>query len=324
MRLLITGGAGFIGSNLTRAALADSAITEVRIIDDLSTGLTSNLDGLAVRLIRGSILHPADLDAAMAGIDAVVHLAALPSVPRSIRDPLGSHAANATGSLAVLEAARRHGAGHVVVASSSSVYGTNPALPRHELDWTRPMSPYAVSKLATEAYTLAYQISYGLPTLAFRFFNVYGPGQRHDHAYAAAIPRFMRAALTGEPVVFYGDGTQSRDFTHVDTVCAVLLDAVRRTVWESQPVNLAFGTRTDLRQLVSTMEEVLGRPIEVRTAPERDGDVRHSEADGTRLRELFPDARAISLEDGLRSTAAWFDTILAGMPGAQATAAVVG
>ncbi|AVT35952.1 NAD-dependent epimerase/dehydratase family protein [Plantactinospora sp. BB1] len=323
MRLLVTGGAGFIGSNLVESALADPAITDVRVIDDLSTGRAGNLRDRDVELVEASILDQAALDRAMAGRDAVVHLAALPSVPRSVRYPLDSHAANATGTVLVLEAARRHEVGHVVVASSSSVYGANPGLPKNELDWTRPLSPYAASKLATEAYTLAYQASYGIAALAFRFFNVYGPRQRHDHPYAAVIPRFVHAALSGEPVVFYGDGNQSRDFTHVDTVSAVLLDAVRRGVRHDQPVNLAFETRTSLRDLVAALETVLGRPIPRQVAAPRPGDVRHSQADGALLRELFPGVEPAPLPDGLRSTVAWFEIELAGGRGVAPAAPVL-
>jgi len=311
MRLLVTGGAGFIGANLTRAALEDPSITDVRVVDDLSTGSIANLTGLDVEVVTGSILDEETLDRAMAGRDAVVHLAALPSVPRSIREPVAFHQANATGTLCVLEAARRHRLGHVVVASSSSAYGANPALPKDEPAWTRSMSPYAASKLATEAYALAYQSSYGLPTLAFRFFNVYGPGQRHDHPYAAVIPRFVHAALQGEPVVFHGDGRQTRDFTYVETVCEVLLDALRRTVHHPQPVNLAFGTRTNLHTVVAELEQILDRPIERRNTPPRAGDIRHSAADNQLLGELFPGVKAASLTDGLRATVRWLEAHLA-------------
>jgi UDP-glucose 4-epimerase len=308
VRILITGGAGFIGSNLARAALADPSVVDVKVIDDLSTGSLSNLDGLGIEVIEGSVTDDHVLDKAMSGRDAVVHLAALPSVPRSIQNPLASHHANATGTLRVLEAARRHDVRHVVVASSSSVYGSNPALPKAELGWTRPLSPYAASKLAAEAYALAYQSSYDLPTLAFRFFNVFGPAQRHDHAYAAVIPRFVHAALSGDDVVFYGDGHQSRDFTCVDTVCWVLLDALRRSVSHPQPVNLAFGTRTDLHTVVAELEQILGRAIKRRYEAPRPADVRHSEADSRLLRELFPDVVPTSRIDGLRATVAWFET----------------
>jgi UDP-glucose 4-epimerase len=307
MRLLITGAAGFIGANLARAAATTQFVTDLRGVDDLSTGLAENLSDVDIDLVRGSILDPSTLDRAMADRDAVIHLAALASVPRSVRDPLASHAANATGTLSVLESARRHGVGHVVVASSSSVYGANPLLPMPELTWTRPLSPYAVSKQATEGYALAYQATFGLPTLAFRFFNVYGPGQRHDHPYAAVIPRFVHAALNRQPVVYHGDGLQSRDFTYVATVCSVLLDAVRRGVHHPHPVNLAFGVRTDLRSLVAEVERLLGYPIEQQFGPARPGDIRHSEADSSVLAELFPAVTATPLSTGLSATVDWFE-----------------
>ena len=306
MRLLITGGAGFIGSNFARTALAGPQQMDVRIIDDFSTGFRSNLAGLDAEVVSGSILDEELLDRAMSGRDAVVHLAALPSVPRSVLEPLVTHAANATGTLKVLESARRHGVGHVVVASSCSVYGANPELPKDEFAWTRPLSPYSVSKLATEAYALAYQSTYGLSTLAFRFFNVYGPGQRHDHPYAAVLPRFVHAALAGDPVTIHGDGRQSRDFTYVGTVCAVLADAVRRSVTSDQPVNLAFGIRTDLLTLLAGLESVVDRPIGRHFVPARPGDIRHSQADNSRLRELFPAVAGYPLDAGLRTTVQWF------------------
>lgn len=304
-RVLVTGGGGFVGSNLVRAALARGAFADIRVIDDFSVGLESNLDGCDVEVIRGSILDPSALHRAMADRDAVVHLAALPSVPRSLRDPMASHAANATGTLAVLDAARHAQVGHVIVASSSSVYGSNPALPKSETDWTRPLSPYSASKLATEAYALAFQSSFGLPALAFRFFNIYGPGQRHDHAYAAVIPRFAYAALVGEPLTVHGDGGQSRDFTYVETVCQVLIDAVLRRVAHPQPVNLAFGTRTDLRTVLDELRLLVDRPLTVRHESPRPGDVRHSQADNLLLRELFPGIRPAPFADGLRHTVDW-------------------
>ncbi|MGR6318412.1 NAD-dependent epimerase/dehydratase family protein [Micromonospora soli] len=306
MRLLVTGGAGFVGSNLVRAALRHGGYADVRVIDDFSTGVERNLAGIEAEVIRGSILDGEALSRAMLGRDAVVHLAALPSVPRSIADPVSTHAANATGTLCVLEAARRADVPHVVVASSSSVYGANPVLPKDELAWTRPMSPYAVSKLSTEAYALAYQACFGLPTLAFRFFNIFGPGQRHDHAYAAVIPRFVHAALRGEPVVVHGDGRQSRDFTYVETVCRVLLDAVTRRVQHAQPVNLAFGNRIELQTVLTQLEQIIGRPIERTMLAPRPGDVRHSQADTGTLRQLFPDVAPTPVEDGLRATVEWF------------------
>lgn len=304
MHLLITGGAGFIGSNLARHAL--EAGHDVRIIDDLSTGYRDNLDDLEVEFIEASILDEEVLKDAVAGVDSVVHLAALGSVPRSIRDPFRTHAVNATGTLSVLDAARSAGVGHAVVASSSSVYGLNPALPKSEREWVRAMSPYAVSKLATEQYALSFQQAYHMDTLAFRFFNVYGPRQRAGHVYAAVIPVFVDALLRGEPLPVNGDGSNSRDFTYVGTVCKVLLEAVERRVSHPEPVNLAFGTNTTLLDLVEQIRETTGLKPKVVHRDPRPGDVKHSQADNASLRALFPDAEPVSLGDGLGETVAWF------------------
>lgn len=300
----MTGGAGFIGANLCRR-LAGAGETVIAL-DDLSTGNAENLAGLDVTLIEGTILDPAALDRALLDARAVVHLAARPSVPRSITDPMASHLANATGTVEVLEAARRAGNPHVIVASSSSVYGANPTLPKHEDLATLPLSPYAASKLATEAYALAYQQSFGLPALAFRFFNVFGPLQAAGHAYAAVVPAFVAAALEDHPLVVHGDGKQSRDFTFVDTVTEVIADAIARGVTSPGPVNLAFGTRTDLLSLIAELETVLGVPLEIEHVETRAGDVKHSQADSTRLQELFPDVVPTALPDALRATVDWF------------------
>ena len=312
MRLLITGGAGFIGSSLARMAVEQGDL--VTVLDDLSTGRRENLRGLDIRFIDGSLLDDAATAAALQGVDSVTHLAALPSVPRSIKDPLSSHAANATGTLKLLEACRRAGVDHVTVASSSSVYGMNPALPKGERDWVRPMSPYAVSKLATEQYALAYQQSFGLRTLAFRFFNVYGPNQPADHAYAAVIPVFVDALLRGRPLPLQGDGSQSRDFTYVGTVCRILLDAARRRVSHPEPVNLAFGTNTNLMQLVEIIEAATGLQATIDRQPPRAGDVKHSQADNRVLLDLFPDVVPVSLEQGIAETVAWMESTHAPTP----------
>lgn len=312
MHVLVTGGAGFIGSNLCDRLLASGTATRVVVLDDLSTGSAANLEGLDVELVEGSILDEALVSRLSADADAVVHLAALGSVPRSIEAPFASHQANATGTLVVLDAARRAGSRHVVVASSSSVYGANPALPKHEGLAQLPMSPYAASKLATEGYALAYAHSYSLPVLAFRFFNVFGPRQPAGHAYAAVVPAFVAAALAGDPIPVHGDGTQSRDFTFVDTVTAVIDDALVRRVVHDEPVNLAYGTRTDLLTLVHMLEELLGRELVREHMPRRPGDVDHSRADDTRLRGLFPDVAPVALHDALRATVAWYERALAG------------
>jgi UDP-glucose 4-epimerase len=303
VKVLVTGGAGFIGANLCRT-LAESGNTVVAL-DDFSTGSKDNLRGVDVELVEGTILDPAMLDSVMHGTDAVVHLAALPSVPRSLADPVTTHRVNATGTLEVLEALRRNGGVHLVVASSSSVYGANPTLPKREDLATMPMSPYGASKLAGEAYALAYQHSFGLPVLAFRFFNVFGPFQAAGHAYAAVVPAFASAALAGGPIVVQGDGRQTRDFTDVGTVAAVITDAIARRVTFPEPVNLAFGTCIEIIELARMMEQFVGHPLEIEHTAARVGDVRHSQNDPTRLRELFPDIVPADLHDALRDTLEW-------------------
>ena len=308
MRVVVTGGAGFIGSYLCGQLLDTNGIDSVVVIDDLSNGNLANIDGLnpeRLTFVEGTILDDDALDQAFAGADAVVHLAALGSVPRSVANPLASHHANATGTVMVLEAARRHRNLHTIVASSSSVYGSNPVLPKHEDLATRPLSPYGGSKLATEGYTLAWGASYGLPVLAFRFFNVFGPMQPAGHVYAAVIPAFVDAALRNEPVIVHGDGTQSRDFTYVGTVCATITDAIVRKVASPDPVNLAFGSRISLLDTLELLEGLLDQPIERNHADNRKGDVPHSQADNTRLRALFPEIEPVPFPDGLRNTVDW-------------------
>jgi UDP-glucose 4-epimerase len=305
VRVLVTGGAGFIGANLCRALSGADDVQEVVVLDDLSTGSRENLSGLPVELVEGSILDGPLVDDLVRRVDAVVHLAARPSVPRSLEDPVRSHEVNATGTLRVLEAARPHGA-HVVVASSSSVYGGTDVLPKTEDLPTRPLSPYAVGKLAAESYAGAYLSSFGVPTLALRFFNVYGPLQTAGHAYAAVVPAFLDAALSGRPLTVHGDGKQSRDFTYVGTVASVLVDAVRRRVVSPDPVNLAFGSRTTLLELIAEVERELGQEVAVQHVEPRRGDVRDSQASQERLRALFPDVRPVPLDEGLRSTLQWF------------------
>lgn len=304
---MVTGGAGFIGANLCRALVAEVAMGDVVALDDLSTGRRENLAPLAgqVELVEGSVLDSALLEDVLHGADAVVHLAARPSVPRSLEDPMASHQANATGTLAVLEAARHAGGPHVVVASSSSVYGANPELPKREDMATMPVSPYAASKLASEAYALAHSASFGLAVLALRFFNVFGPLQAAGHAYAAVVPAFVAAAIRGDPLPIQGDGRQTRDFTFVDSVAAVLTDAVRRRVSDPRPVNLAFGSRVSLLEVVAILEELLGVALARDHGDPRPGDVHDSRADPSRLRRLFPDIEPVELKEGLRATVDW-------------------
>jgi UDP-glucose 4-epimerase len=307
MKVLITGGAGFIGSNLTRHINKAFPDWDVNILDNLSTGYRQNLKGLNAEFFEGSILDLDILAAASTDVDSIVHLAAIPSVPRSVAEPRPTHDANSTGTLNVLEAARAGGIEQVIVASSSSVYGSNPALPKSEFDWTRPMSPYAVSKQATEGYPLAYNFSYGMKNLAFRFFNVYGPGQAAGHAYAAVIPQFLGAALAGESLLVHGDGLQSRDFTFVGTVCDVISTAIAEKVHSNDPVNLAFNTNTTLLELIAQVEHALGHPVIATHQATRVGDVRASQSDGIRIRAIFPHVEPVPLGSGLAQTIAWFE-----------------
>jgi UDP-glucose 4-epimerase len=306
MRVVVTGGAGFVGANLIRRLAEDESFGDVVVVDDLSTGRRTNLDNLDITFHEGSILDGELLDVAFTGADAIVHLGARPSVPRSVADPAASHRANATGTLEVLEAARRCGSPHIIVASSSSVYGRHVALPKHEQIAPEPLSPYAASKLATEAYALAYAACYGLEVIVFRFFNVFGPLQPAGHAYAAAIPAFIDAALANRPIPVYGDGEQTRDFTYVGSVTHVIADALRRHVAWPGPVNLAFGEHRSLRDVIDRIGKVLNRELEIDYGPPRAGDVRHSQADQTRLRELFPDIEEVPFDEGLQRTVDWF------------------
>jgi UDP-glucose 4-epimerase len=305
VRVLVTGAAGFIGANLCRELLARRQVTKVVGLDDFSSGYLDNLASADVELITGSILDRPLLQDLVDDADAVVHLAARPSVLRSLQDPLASHESNATGSLHVVEACRQRSR-YLVAASSSSVYGSVPTLPKHEDLATRPLSPYAASKLAGEAYLLAYSAAFGLPALALRFFNVYGPLQAAGHAYAAVIPAFIDAAIRHQPLVIHGDGQQTRDFTFVGSVVQVLADAVLGQVTSPEPVNLAFGTRVPIIDVARQVTEAVGGTAEIRHGPPRPGDVRASQASALRLRQLFPGVQPIGLDEGLRRTIAWF------------------
>ena len=309
-KVVVTGGAGFIGANLCRHLVESGSAAEVVAFDNLSTGFADNVSGLAgVTLVEGDILDQPHLTEVLAGADAVVHLAAGPSVPKSIEDPLASHDANATGTIRVLEAMRGAGTKRVVVASSSSVYGANPTLPKVETLTPMPVSPYAVSKLATEAYALSYQQVFGLEVVAFRFFNVFGPLQRAGHAYAAVVPAFVDAALAGRPLPVHGDGGQTRDFTYVGSVAEVITEVVARGLTSPTPVNLAFGTRYSLLEVIALLESILGHSLERAHTDTRAGDVRDSQADQSAVRALVPDLEPVDLETGLRQTIDWFRTL---------------
>lgn len=305
MRILVTGGAGFIGANLCSELLARTEVEAVTVLDDFSTGNISNIESIPVEVVKDTILSRDTVAELVNQCDSVIHLAAQPSVPLSVMDPLSSHEVNMNGTVTILEACRKFQKSFVF-ASSSAVYGQTQKLPISEDDAAAPVSPYAANKLAAESYALAYASTYRIPVVAFRFFNVYGPLQSPDHPYAAVIPSFIDAALRGRPLVIYGDGTQSRDFTYVGSLAAVLADAALNRMASPSPVNLAFGTRTTIIDLAKKIELISGRPIDLQFAKARAGDVRDSQANGGRLRMLMPEARDSDLDFGLRSTIDWF------------------
>ena len=302
MKILITGAAGFVGSNLSRR-LSDMKC-ELVLYDDVSTGLEANLRGVKSKLIRNSIERLEELQQAAQGVEAIVHLAARGSVPRSIAEPLATHSVNATGTLNVMEVARRAGA-RVIFSSSSSVYGANTELPKTEAMWTSPLSPYAASKLAGEGYCAAYSESYGVPTTVFRFFNIFGPQQRPEHDYAAVIPRWIWAALNDQPILLDGDGTQTRDFTYVDTVVDTIVSAIDRELNHPRPINLAFGNRISLLEVIGELERIFGRTLEVEKRPRRAADVPHSQNDPTLLNSVFPSVTPVSFPEALEKTVEW-------------------
>ena len=305
MRILVTGGAGFIGANLCSELLARPEVEGLTVLDDLSTGNVSNLNLPGVQVVKETILSRDTVADLVSRSDAVVHLAAQPSVPLSIEDPVFSHEVNVNGTVGILEACRKLRKAFIF-ASSSAVYGQTRKLPISEDDAAAPASPYAANKLAAESYALAYASAYHFPVVAFRFFNVYGPLQSPDHPYAAVIPSFIDAAFQGRPLVIYGDGSQSRDFTYVGSLVKVLADAALQKVASPSPINLAFGTRTTILALANKIESIIDRPIDLQFAETRPGDVQNSQADNSRLRALMPEARDAALDVGLRATIDWF------------------
>jgi UDP-glucose 4-epimerase len=300
--MLITGGAGFIGSHLARRLLAEHAA--VRVLDDLSTGRPENLDGCTVDLVQRDLATD-PLEDVVAGVDTIFHLAAVPSVPRSVADPLRSHHAAATGTLRLLDAARKAGVRTFVNSSSSSVYGDVAQPPMRETMPTVPRSPYAVAKLAAEGYTRVFAGLYGMRTVSLRYFNVFGPRQDPTSAYAAAIPRFITAYLERRAPTVFDDGLQSRDFTYVDNVVEANVKAAKAPKLSGESVNVAAGTPRSVLDLLKAISGEFGYWLEPEYRSARPGDIRDSHADITLARSLLGFEPIAGFEDGLRSTVDW-------------------
>jgi len=308
---LVTGGAGFIGAHLVEALVRKGC--RVRVLDNLSTGSRENLRGVAdrIELVEGDIRDMATLRRAMRGVEYVSHQAALRSVPRSVDDPLSTDEVNVHGTLKVLMAAREAGVRRFVYASSSSVYGDSPALPKREEAPVEPLSPYAVSKLAGELYCRVFAKLYGLETVALRYFNVFGPKQNPDSPYAAVIPLFIRAALTGEPAEVHGDGNQSRDFTYIDNVVEANLLALHQPGVSGEVFNVACGERHSLLEILDLLSTFVGRPIPRRHTPPRAGDVRHTHASIEKGLHRLGYRPSVGFAEGLQRT---FDYLRAERP----------
>jgi len=303
---LVTGGAGFIGGHLVNGLLTGG--WSVRVIDDLSTGAERNLADVIDRIdfIRGDIRDARALERAMDGTEVVFHQAAVPSVPRSVAEPLMTNSVNVDGTLQVLETARNTGVRRVVYAASSSAYGDTEILPKVETLPATPQSPYALQKYTGEMYCRLYHDLYGLETVSLRYFNIFGPRQDPNSDYAAVIPSFVSAALAGRPPVIYGDGNQTRDFTYVGNAVQANLLAADAEQASGSVINVAAGTRTSVNDLWTGIREIVGFDSEARYEAARAGDVRDSLADLSRAVNLLEYDPAVSLEEGLRRTIASF------------------
>ena len=301
MKVLVTGGAGFIGTNLTLNLLSSGY--EVKVFDDLSTGLKANIPKDA-EFINASILEASQIDKAIKDCEVVVHLGARGSVPRSIKDPIATHNVNATGTLNVLEAARNSQC-HYIFSSSSSVYGSNMILPKNEDMVLRPITPYAASKMSGEALSLGYAKSYGLAVSTFRFFNIFGPWQRPDHEYAAVLPKWISKCIKGDEIEIFGDGEQTRDFTYVGTVIKIITDCISNTVLHPEPVNLAYGNNISLNQVIDLLKNDFP-DLKVKHLSPRDGDVLHSKNDPKLVKSLYPNINVEKFETSLQETIKWF------------------
>ena len=312
VRYLVTGGAGFIGSNIVAALVAQGE--RVRVLDNLATGYWENLDGFPdqskIERVQGDIRDGEAVARAMKGVEIVFHEGALGSVPRSVETPCESDAVNVGGTVRVLDVARHEGVRRVIFAASSSAYGETEELPKHEKISPQPLSPYAVEKLACEQYLRVFASIYGLETLSLRYFNVFGPAQTPDGAYAAAIPRFVDAALQGKTIQIFGDGEQTRDFCFVkNTVGANLLAAQSTKKLSGQVVNIAGARRIGLNDLVKEIARVLGRQPEVHHGAPRAGDVRHSLGAIDAARELLGYEPSVRWEDGIAPTIEYLRTL---------------
>ena len=303
MKALVTGGGGFIGSNVVRALLARG--DDVRVLDNFSTGSRANLAGLEsdVQLVEGDLRSYERVHAAVRGAEVVFHEGALPSVPRSVQDPLTTTAVNVEGTLNVLLAARDEGVRRIVNASSSSVYGNTGALPRVETQAPDPISPYAVAKLAAERFCTSFSRVYGMEIVSLRYFNVFGPRQDPTSQYAAVVPRFIRAIAEGEPVTIYDDGDQSRDFTFVDNVVGANLLAADAPGVGGEILNVATGESVTVNALADAIGAMLDRPVEKSYEPAREADVRASWADVGEARRLLGYETRVDFAEGLRRTA---------------------
>ncbi len=310
-RFLITGGAGFIGSNLAEHLVGRGV--RVRVLDNLATGFEANLSGIVdrIELVRGSITDPGLVREALSGVDYAVHLAAIPSVQRSMLNPLDSHMANVTGTLTLLEEARRAASlKRLVLASSSSVYGETPELPKHEDLPLAPISVYGANKLACEIYAAVYRKQFGLPVVCLRYFNVFGPRQNPRSQYAAVIPNFIRAVLEGRPPEIYGDGMQTRDFTFVRNVIAANEAACRCPLPPRTAYNIACGEQTRLLDLFGMIRDLAGSDLAPTHSPARAGDIRDSLADVSLARKDLGFSPQWSLRQGLEETFRWYQSHL--------------
>ena len=308
MQVLVTGGAGFIGSHLVRAFLREGF--SVRVLDDLATGRLANIAEIRadIEFIEGSVVDPDAAARAVRGCEAVFHQAAIPSVARSVQDPVGTSQVNVGGTLQMLTAARDAGVRRFILAASSSAYGDNPELPKREDMVSLPRSPYAVAKLASEQFCQVFGKLFPIETVCLRYFNVFGPRQDPKSKYAAVVPAFIQAALAGQPVTLDGGGTQSRDFTYIDNVIQANLCALRAPGVSAEVFNVGCGQRYDLNRLIDEIGEITGAPLEVHHEPARPGDVPHSLADISKARAMLGYDPAVDFREGLRRTVEWFRT----------------